>query len=153
MGQGTGNRETRNPDATDADAKYGSSPFGFQDLEAYRAARSLRNQIYELAKKLPPAEEYALARQMRRAAASLTNNIAEGYGRFTWQDTTHFCRQSRGSLMELVDDIGICEDQQYASAALLADIEKDALRVLRLLNGYIRYLQESKLSGGGSTGS
>ena len=125
--------------------QYGNSPFGFEDLEAYKVARALRNRIYKLAKLLPDEEKFALALQMRRAAASLTNNIAEGYGRFTWQERTHFCRQSRGSLMELVDDINTCIDQQYADQGHLEDLKRDAAEVLRLLNAYIGHLQRSKL--------
>ncbi len=126
--------------------KYGKSPFGFEDLEVYRAARKFRNQIYDLAKLLPPEEKYALARQMRRAAVSLTNNLAEGYGRFTWQDTTHFCRQARGSLMELVDHINICKDRQYTESVDFENLKEEAKRILQLINGYIRYLQQSKAS-------
>jgi len=123
---------------------YGKSAFGFEDLELYRAARSYRKSIYSLIESLPVDERFALAQQMRRAAVSLTNNIAEGYGRYNWQETIQFIRQSRGSLMELVDDLNICEDQSYADASLLRQIQADSKGVLRLLNGYIRYLEQRK---------
>lgn len=125
--------------------KYGKSSFGFEDLEVYQAAQAFQKRIYNLAKSLPEQERYGLTRQMRRAAVSLTGNIAEGYGRFTWQDTTHFCRQARGSLMELVGGINICLGQAYAKPEHLSDLKKDAQRVLHLLNGYVRYLQKNKL--------
>ena len=128
------------------DKKYGDSPFGFEDLEVYQAARTFRNRLYELIKLLPPEEKFALALQMRKAAVSLTSNIAEGYGRFTWQDTTHFCRQSRGSLMELVDDINICLDRKYSQTEHLEELKQEASRILQMLNGYIKYLQRSKLN-------
>ena len=83
----------------------GTSSFGFEDLDVYKAARAFRKRIYRLAKLLPEDGRHALARQMRRAAVSLTSNIAEGYGRHHWQENTQFCRQSRGSLLELIDDI------------------------------------------------
>jgi len=123
---------------------YGSSAFGFEDLEAYKAAHVFQGQMYRLAAVLPEAEKFGLAQQIRRAAISLTNNFAEGYGRFTWQDTTHFCRQARGSLMELVDDLNVCRQNQYADETRLADLRKEAERVLLLLNGYIKYLQKNK---------
>ena len=123
---------------------YGESMFGFEDLEVYQTAQAFRGRVYKLTNILPPEEKYALVQQMRRAAISLTNNIAEGYGRFTWQDTTHFCRQARGSLLELVDDINICLQQNYAEEEHLHDLKTNALRVLQLLNGYIKYLQTSK---------
>ena len=121
------------------------SPFGFEDLEVYKAARAFRGRIYKLAKMLPAEERSGLAQQMRRAAVSLTSNIAEGYGRHHWQDNTKFCRQSRGSLMELMDDINVCLDEQYAEAEHLEQLKtEDGLKILKLLNGYIAYLQKQK---------
>ena len=81
----------------------GKSPFGFEDLEVYKAARAYRRRIYKLVKLLPPEEKYALGQQMRRSAISITNNIAEGHGRYNWQDNVRFCRIARGSLCETVD--------------------------------------------------
>src|SRR3972149_11014699 len=77
----------------------------FEDLDVYQLAREFRNKIYDVVKKLPEKERYNLAGQMRRAAVSLTNNIAEGYGRFHYQENIQFCRQARGSLNELIDDL------------------------------------------------
>jgi len=128
-------------------SRYGdeSSPFGFEDLDVYRACREFRRRIYRLAKLLPDEEKYALAQQMRRAAVSLTNNIAEGYGRHHWQENTQFCRHARGSLMELMDDLNVCIDEEYARVEHLEKLkQEDGLRVLKLLNGYIAYLQEQK---------
>jgi four helix bundle protein len=96
-------------------------------------------------KLLPAEEKFGLAQQMRRAAVSVTNNIAEGYGRHHWQENTHFCRHSRGSLMELIDDINVCLDEKYADQEKLETLkEEDALSLLKLLNGYISYLQRQK---------
>lgn len=124
-----------------------SSPFGFEDLDVYRAARRLRKRFYKLAERLPGQERYGLASQIRRAAVSLTSNIAEGHGRYNWQDNSRFCRQARGSLCELVDDLSVCVDMRYESSEALADLKDDAAEVLRLLNGYIRYLQNSRKTG------
>jgi len=119
--------------------------FGFEDLEVYKAARAFRMRIYKLVRLLPAEEKFGLAQQMRRAAVSVTNNIAEGYGRHHWQENTQFCRHSRGSLMELIDDINVCLDERYADAKELEALkEDDALSLLRLLNGYIKYLQRQK---------
>ena len=122
-----------------------ASSFGFEDLEAYRAARAFRVRIYKLAGLLPEHEKFGLAQQMRRAAVSVTSNIAEGYGRHHWQENTQFCRHSRGSLLELIEQINVCVDENYADKDLLQKLKnEDGLRVLRLLNGYIAYLQRQK---------
>jgi four helix bundle protein len=67
-----------------------------------------------LIQNLPASERRALDPQMRRAAISITNNIAEGHGRFHYQENIQFMRQARGSLEEVLDDINICLDEEYA---------------------------------------
>ena len=54
----------------------------FEDLEVYQAARQFRTAMYAVNRRLPALERFGLASQIRRAAVSLTNNIAEGHGRF-----------------------------------------------------------------------
>ena len=102
------------------------SPFGFEDLDVYRAARAFRGRVYKLLKLLPAEEKYALGQQMRRSAISITNNIAEGHGRYNWQDNTRFCRIARGSLCETVDDINTCADEDYADPEHLDNLKDDA---------------------------
>ena len=116
----------------------------FEELEVYKAAREFRKQIYRLINRLPPEEKYNLASQLRRAALSLTNNIAEGHGRFSYQENIQFCRISRGSLMELIDDLNTCIDEKYFSLDYLEELKKEGYRVNKLLNGYIGYLKKKK---------
>jgi len=121
------------------------SPFGFEELEVYKAARAFRGRIYRLVSRRPAEERFAVAQQMRRAAVSLTSNLAEGYGRHHWQENSQFCRQARGSLLELIDQINVCIDQSYADKEqLLALKQDDGVQLLKLLNGYIAYLQRQK---------
>jgi len=116
----------------------------FEDLEIYKAAREFRKKIYSLAKKLPEYEKYNLAGQMRRAAVSLTNCIAEGHGRFHYQENIQFLRQSRGSLEEIIDDINVCIDESYADLDRLNKLKQEGYIVLKRLNGYIKYLRKCK---------
>jgi four helix bundle protein len=100
--------------------------------------------MYAVARKLPDFEKYELGRQIRRAAVSLTNNIAEGHGRYHYPDEIKFQIQSRGSLAELVDDLNVCQDEDYLPAAEIAELKERAKEVQRLLNGYIRFLRARK---------
>jgi len=109
-----------------------------KDLAVWKAARDLQHQMYKLAKGLPDIEKFGLANQIRRAAASVTANIAEGYGRFGYQENIQFCRQARGSLYELRDQLTTCVDESYVTSADAKGLEAEALRVIRLLNGYLR---------------
>ncbi len=120
--------------------KYGT----FEDLEVYSAARELRKRMYAVAKSLPDFEKFALALQIRKAAVSLTNNIAEGHGRYHYIDNVRFVLISRGSLEELVDDLNICQDETYLPSDAVATLRQDAFSLLRQINGYIRYLRQSK---------
>ena len=116
----------------------------FEDLEVYRAAREYRKKIYQLIKELPAEEKYNLANQMRRAALSLTNNIAEGHGRYHFQENIQFGRVSRGSLMELIDDLNVCIDENYFAADYLKELKEEGYRVNKILNGYIAYLKKRR---------
>ena len=116
----------------------------FEDLELYKRAREFRKAIYILIKVLPDEEKFNLASQMRRAATSLTNNIAEGNGRFHYQESIQFCRQARGSLAELIDDLNICLDENYLSADTIEDLKARAYDVNKRINGYIAYLRKMK---------
>lgn len=85
----------------------------FKDLLVWQQARELRKEIYKVAQSLPNTEKFGLASQLRRAASSVTANIAEGFGRFGYQENAQLCRQARGSLYELRDHITTCVDQAY----------------------------------------
>jgi len=114
----------------------------FEDLEVYRLSREFRKAMYGAARRLPDFEKYALCSQIRRAAVSLTNNIAEGHGRFHYPDQIRFILHSRGSLEELVDDLNVCLDENYLRSDEVATLKEQARAVLLLMNGYLRYLRK-----------
>jgi four helix bundle protein len=117
----------------------------FEDLEVYKAAREYRKKMYKLAKELPAEEKYNLAGQMRRASLSLTNNIAEGHGRYFFQESIQFCKISRGSLMELIDDLNTCIDEGYFPRDYLEELKEEGYRINKMINGYIAYLKRRKV--------
>ncbi len=116
----------------------------FEDLEVHKAARAFRKAMYDVARRLPDTEKFGLASQIRRAAVSLMNNIAEGHGRYHYLDQIKFMFQARGSLQELVDDLTVCEDEKYLLPAEIANLRQDSLLVMMLLKGYVRFLRERK---------
>ena len=118
--------------------------FKLDDFELYKIAREFRKRVYRLVKQLPVEEKYALANQMRRAAVSVTNNIAEGHGRWHYQENIRFCRISRGSIDELLDDFNICEDEGYGDQTLVGPLRIEAYELIRRINGYVAYLRKSK---------
>jgi four helix bundle protein len=113
----------------------------FEDLQVYKAAREFRKAMYAVNRRLPDFEKYELGSQIRRASVSLTNNMAEGHGRFHYPDQIRFFLHSRGSVEELVDDLNICLDENYLSSDEVAKLKEQACGVLILINGYLRYLR------------
>ena len=114
----------------------------FEDLEVYQVAREFRKAMYRLARRLPNEEKFALTNQVRRAAVSLTNNIAEGHGRFHFLEQIKFTLQSRGSLEELLDDLNVCEDEAYLPIDEIESVKQEGWRVHKLINGYVRFLRK-----------
>ena len=123
-----------------------TSGYRFEDLELYRAARELRKKIYAFTKCLPPEEKYNLHLQLRRTVLSVTNNIAEGHGRFHYQENIQFLRQSRGSLEELIDDLNLCLDENYCTHEDIENLKIESYEVLKRINGYVAYLRSRKES-------
>jgi len=119
----------------------------FEDLDVYQEAREFRKKMYAVTRRLPDFEKYDLGSQIRRAAVSLTNNIAEGHGRYHFGDQVRFFLGSRGSLQELVDDLNVCADENYLEAEKIELLKNDAWRVLGLMNGCLRYLRDRKADG------
>jgi four helix bundle protein len=121
-----------------------SSFRSFQELECWKAARQIRNFISGIMKQLPKQEQFDLIDNMRRASRSCTRNIAEGYGRFHFQENIQFCRISRGSMTELWDDLITCVDEKYISQDKFNEGVTLITHAIKILNGYISYLENAK---------
>ena len=116
----------------------------FEDLEVYKLAREFSDKVSQLIKKLLKEEEYNLKGQMRRAKLSLTNNIAEGFGRYHYQENIQFCRQSRGSICELIDDFNECYANKYIDQNYRDQLKDEAYNLIKILNGYIASIKRQK---------
>jgi len=116
---------------------------GFKELNCWKEARELRIPISQIAKTFPTTEKYHLTSQIIRSSRSITANIAEGYGRFTYADTRHFFIQSRGSVTETLEHLSVALDENYINEELLAVYEIQCEKIFKLINGYIAYLDRS----------
>jgi four helix bundle protein len=116
----------------------------FEDLNCWKKGREIRIKVSELVKTFPSEERFELVSQMRRASRSVSHNIAEGYGRFHFQENIQFCRVSRGSLYELIDQIDCALCEKYISDKTASSLA-DEMRVgIKIINGYINYLKKAK---------
>ena len=95
-------------------------------------------------KTFPAEEKYRLNDQLIRASKSVTANIAEGYGRYHYQENIQFCRQSRVSLYEIIDHLIVALDEGYISSEILEEFKKRSFDIIMKINGYIQYLEKRK---------
>ena len=118
--------------------------YTFEDLEVYKLAREFSRRVGKLIKILPRCEDYNLKPQMKRAKLSVTNNIAEGFGRYHYQENIQFCRQSRGSVCELIDDFNECYDEGYIDKLYQNELKTHAYNLIKVLNSYIASIKRHK---------
>lgn len=112
----------------------------FTSLEVWQKNRKVKLFFYsDIIRNLPQEEKYALGQQIRRAAISITANIAEGYGRFHYRKVIQFYRMSRGSLYELKDHSISCLDLKYISKEIYEEGTQLIERAKITLNGFINY--------------
>ena len=116
----------------------------FEDLDCWKKATELRRRISSLCNGFPKDEKYRITDQMIRCSRSVTNNIAEGYGRYHYQENIQFCRHSRGSLYELKDHLIICNDENIINDDTFSITNQKINECLALLNGYINFLVKQK---------
>ena len=122
-------------------------------LQVWVRAKDFALTIYKQVLPLPPPEEkWNLNQQIRRSSLSIPANIAEGYGRFYYQDNVRFCYNARGSLEETLSHLVYSLEAKYIPDALFKELSTEGDEIDRMLNGYIAYLKRSKL-GANEAGS
>ena len=95
--------------------------FGFEKLQVWQKSRQLSLTIYKSTILFPKEEKFGLVSQMRRAAISISSNIAEGTGRHSSKDRARFTEIAYGSALELLNqcilsnDLEFLSDEQYTS--------------------------------------
>jgi four helix bundle protein len=97
---------------------------GLETLEAWKRAKDLAVKVCkEILPLLPAEERWSLSQQIRRAVQSVPANIAEGHGRFYFQETVRFCYIARGSLSETLHHITIAYELGYILQKVYAEYE------------------------------
>jgi len=117
---------------------------GIEDLEVWKKARAFWNEISKLSKSFPSEENYKLIDQIIRSSRSVSANIAEGHGRFHFQENIQFYRTARGSLLETFDHLTVAFDEGYLSKESFCIHRDNYEELIKLLNGYINYLKKRK---------
>ena len=89
--------------------------YSYKTLNVYKDAKALVVEVYRLLKQYPVEERYALCDQVRRAAISITSNIAEGMSRYSDKEKAHFLEIAYASMMEVESQLDISVDLEYIS--------------------------------------
>lgn len=118
--------------------------FSFENLEVYKAARVLVRDVYRLQHKFPKHEIYALGDQVRRSASSVTSNIAEGSGRNSFKEKSHFIEIAYGSLMEAFGQLQVDQNLEYLSQAEIDTIRPQFISVAKMLSGLKVYFDNNQ---------
>ncbi|MBM3253512.1 MAG: four helix bundle protein [Candidatus Omnitrophica bacterium] len=108
-----------------------------EDLKVWQEARILMKMVYKIITKFPKSEEYNLKRHMRECARNVMGNIAEGFGRYHFQESIQFYRIARGSLVELKSDSYASFDADYLSNGDLNNLVEQEDKVVKMLNSLI----------------
>lgn len=118
---------------------------GLEKLDVWCKARDFAVRVHkELLYILPVEEKWTLSQQLRRSSQSIPANIAEGHGRFYFQDNVRFCYIARGSLEETLSHIVYAHKVGYVSETLYKSFVMDGENLNRLINGYIGFLKKNK---------
>jgi four helix bundle protein len=117
----------------------------FTSLKAWQKAREVKLFFFKnILPKLPKEDKFSLNTQIRKACISTTANIAEGYGRYHYQESMQFYRISRGSLYELKDHLISCFDFDYIDETTVKEGQNLIETAKITLNGYINYIERKK---------
>jgi len=114
--------------------------FNFEKLEVWQKAIVFAGLIYRLTASFPPEERFGLTNQVRRAAVSISSNIAEGSARPP-ADYARFVGYASGSLSELVTQAAIARNQGFLPAKDFEQIYRDAEEISRMLSGLRKSLE------------
>jgi four helix bundle protein len=119
----------------------------FEELKAWKAARTLVQQVYRCSNAGTFRRDFALRDQIRRAAVSILSNIAEGFERGGNAEFCRFLSMAKGSSGEVRAQLYVALDQEYLSAAQFAGLQQQVLEISRMLSGLMTYLHRSEFKG------
>lgn len=119
----------------------------FEDIEAWKSGRKLRQMVYNLTRNKPFAADFGLLDQIRRAAVSITSNIAEGFERGGNREFIQFLSHAKGSTGEVKDQLYCALDAGYITQAEFEHAYHLAEDATRLIGGFMTYLRQSESKG------
>jgi len=115
--------------------------FNFEKLETWHEAIAFADLVYQSTRQFPVEERFGLTNQMRRAAVSISSNIAEGSSRSSRSDYARFVEIATGSLFEVVSQATIGRSQSFLSQSDYQRLYEAAEKQSRMLSGLRKSLE------------
>lgn len=113
----------------------------FYDMEVWKRANSFTVRVYQITNKFPRDERFNLTDQMRRAASSISANIAEGFNRYHSNDKIRFYLNARGSAGESKSHVILAKDLKYIEEADAHMMIGELSEIEMMINGLINSLR------------
>lgn len=110
----------------------------FTDLDAWKFGHELVLDVYQVTRNFPKEEQFGLISQLRRAAISITSNIAEGFSRNSYREKAQFYSMSLGSLTEIQNQLLVSKDVGYLPVENFETFSQNTIRLNKILNGLIK---------------
>ncbi|MEP7038997.1 MAG: four helix bundle protein [Acidobacteriota bacterium] len=119
----------------------------FEDIQAWKLAREVTNQIYEISSNEKFSRDFALVNQIRRASISILSNSAEGFERSGNKEFLQFLAIAKGSCGEVRAQLYIAFDQKYIDETKFREMVNKLLEINRMIAGFMKYLQQTEMRG------
>ncbi|MEQ1839432.1 MAG: four helix bundle protein [Verrucomicrobiales bacterium] len=119
----------------------------FEDILSWQKARDLTREIYTATRKDEFSKDFALKDQIRRAAISITSNIAEGFERDGSREFVQFLSHAKGSCGEVRSQLYLALDAGYLKEDEWKTLHQSCLEISRLIDSFSNYLRDTEIKG------
>lgn len=117
---------------------------GLENLKVYQMAEELELLVFELLKTFPKDEKYRTIDQIKRSSSSVTNNIAEGYNRYSFQEKIRSLVIAKGEAEETKMNILKSAKKEFLPQDIASEVADKYTELLKAISGYIRFIRNSK---------
>ena len=118
----------------------------FEEIEAWKLARSLTQKVYQLTRKPEFSKDYGLKNQIRDASGSSMHNIAEGFDAESNAEFIRFLRYAKRSCSEVQSELYVSLDENYITSGEFDETYELAQRTRAAIRGFINYLKKYEQS-------
>ena len=117
---------------------------GLENLKVYKMAEDLEISVHKITKDFPDDEKFRSIDQLRRSSASVANNIAEGYNRYSYQEKIHYLIIAKSEAEETKRNILKSAKKEFMDTDLAEKMADQYTELIKAISGYVRFIRETK---------